>query len=252
MRILILAAGYGTRLYPLTLNLPKSLVPVCNKPLMNFLIEKVDVVRGKFSVKSVSAVSNNKFYKDFLKWKEKHKVSIDIINDGSNTPEDRLGAVKDIEYSIAGKYDDWLILGGDNLFEDNLIGFLDFAYKKRSPCVGLFDVKDKRIASRYGVVAMNKNKRIIKLAEKPKKPFSTLAATCIYFFPKTSLKFLSAFVKKEKRPDASGKYIKWLIEKTAVYGYVFSGSWTDIGQIDSLLIAEKKYKQLRQRKGICK
>lgn len=244
MRILILAAGYGTRLYPLTINLPKPLVPVCNKPLMNFLMDKIGIIKKEFPVKNVSVVSNNKFYKNFINWKKKYKAQVDIINDGSNTPADRLGAVKDIKFSIAGKYDDWLILGGDNLFEDDLVEFLNFTYRKNSPSMGLYDVKSKKIASRYGVVGINKNKQIIKLEEKPKDPFSTLAAACIYFFPKKSLKFINMFLKEDKNPDASGKYIKWLINKTKVYGYVLKGSWTDIGHIDSLKIAEKKYKKL--------
>ena len=242
MRILILAAGYGTRLYPLTLNLPKSLVPVCNKPLMNFLTEKIGVLRKKFPVKSVVVVSNNKFYKDFISWKKKYKINVNIVNDGSNAPEDRLGAVRDIGFAIAGKQDDWLILGGDNLFEDNLSGFVKFAYKNNSPCVGVYDVKDKKSASRYGIVKLNDDKKIIRLEEKPKKPFSTLAATCIYFFPKKSLKFLDMFLKNEKATDASGGYIKWLTTKTKVYGYVLSGSWIDIGHIDSLMTAEKEYR----------
>jgi len=248
MRILVLAAGYGTRLYPLTLNLPKSLVPVCNKPLMNFLIEKINVLKEKFPVESVVVVSNNKFYKNFLSWKKKYKIDIDIVNDGSNSPDDRLGAIKDINFAIAGKYDDWLILGGDNLFEDNLTGFVDFAYKKDGPCVGMYDVKDKKNASRYGIIEIDKKKKIIRLEEKPKNPFSTLAATCIYFFPRKTLNFLDVFLKTEKNTDAAGKYIKWLAAKTDVYGYLLNGSWTDIGHIDSLMIAEKEYRQLKEGK----
>ncbi|MDD4954555.1 MAG: nucleotidyltransferase family protein [Candidatus Omnitrophica bacterium] len=246
MRILILAAGYGTRLYPLTLNLPKSLVPVCNKPLLNFLIEKIDVLKEKIPVKSIVVVSNNKFYKDFLNWKKKYKIEVDIVNDGSTSPDDRLGAVKDMDFAISGKQDDWLILGGDNLFEDNLSRFIEFAHKKESPCVVVYDVKDKKSASRYGVVETDDKKKITKLEEKPKKPFSTLVATCIYFFPKKSLKFLGMFLKTEKNTDAAGKYIKWLSEKTEVYGYQLSGSWTDIGHIDSLMVAEREYRQLKE------
>ena len=103
-------------------------------------------MKKEFPVKAVVVVSNNKFYKNFLNWKKKYKIEIDIINDGSNRPEDRLGAVEDINFAIAGKQDDWLILGGDNLFEDSLSGFVNFAYKKNSPCVGLHDVRNKKDA----------------------------------------------------------------------------------------------------------
>jgi glucose-1-phosphate thymidylyltransferase len=248
LRILILAAGYGTRLYPLTLNLPKPLVPVCGKPLINFLIEKIKNIKRKFIVKEVVVVSSNKFYKDFIKWEKKYKINARIVNDGSNSPEDRLGAIKDMKFAIDGKYDNWLILGGDNLFADNLIDFLETAYRKNKPCMGLHDVKSKKLASRYGIVKINKDNRITRLEEKPKVPFSTLAAACIYFFPKSSLKLLDVFLRAEKHPDATGKYIKWLTTKTEVFGYTLKGNWTDIGHIDSLRLAEKEYKSFKEEK----
>jgi glucose-1-phosphate thymidylyltransferase len=245
MRVLILAAGYGTRLYPLTLDLPKPLVPIGDKPLVNFLIEKIDNLKDKFPVEEIVIVSNNKFYESFLKWKEKYKVNISILDDGSNTPSDRLGAVKDIRFAIADKKDDWLILGGDNLFEDELGDFVNFALKKAYPCVGLHDVKDKKNASRYGIVKVDAKNRITELVEKPKNPFSTLAATCIYYFCADSLKFLDIFLEKEHNPDASGKYISWLVTQTKVYGFQFKGSWIDIGHHDALSQAEKKINRMK-------
>ncbi|MDP2922528.1 MAG: nucleotidyltransferase family protein [Candidatus Omnitrophota bacterium] len=240
MRVLILAAGYGTRLYPLTLNLPKSLVPIGNKPLMNFLIEKINDLEKNFSIEEMIVVSNNKFYNDFLDWKKRYQVNAKIVNDGSNSPQDRLGAVKDIKFAIGGRKDDWLILGGDNLFEDNLKKFIDFSLKKKFyPCVGLYDVKEKKLASRYGVVKVDSQKKIIELVEKPKKPLSALAATCIYFFPQDSLKFLDMFLSMEHSPDAAGEYISWLVTQTKVFGYTLKGNWIDIGQRDSLVQAEK-------------
>jgi glucose-1-phosphate thymidylyltransferase len=240
MRILILAAGYGTRLYPLTLDLPKSLVPLGDKPLINFLIEKIDNLKESFNVEELTIVSNNKFYKYFLEWKAKYMVNANIINDGSNSPQDRLGAVKDIRFAIGDKKDDWLVLGGDNIFEDDLTEFIEFSYlKKAYACIGLYDVADKKLACRYGVVKTDSKKRIIDFAEKPKNPFSTLIASCIYFFPKETLNFLDIFLSGETNTDAAGKYIAWLARETKVYGYTLKGNWLDIGQKDSLSEAEK-------------
>ncbi|MFA5271601.1 MAG: nucleotidyltransferase family protein [Candidatus Omnitrophota bacterium] len=246
LRILILAAGYGTRLYPLTLNLPKPLVPVNGQPLINFLIEKIKKLKTKFIIKEMVVVSSNKFYKDFINWKKKYNINARIANDGSNSPEDRLGAIKDMKFGMAGKKDNWLILGGDNLFTDNLIDFLETAYTKNKPYIGLYDVKSKKLASRYGIVKINKDNRIIRLEEKPKKPFSTLAASCVYFFPKGSLKFLDTFLRMDKHQDAAGKYVKWLTVKTEVFGYTLKGQWFDIGHIDSLRLAEREYKTERR------
>jgi glucose-1-phosphate thymidylyltransferase len=240
MRILILAAGYGTRLYPLTLDLPKSLVPIGNKPLMNFLIEKIYNLKKIFIIEELTVVSNNKFYGYFLEWKKKYMVNANIMNDGSNSPQDRLGAVKDIKFAIGNKKDDWLVLGGDNLFEDDLVKFIELSYlKKPSPCIGLYDVADKKLASRYGVVKTDSRKKIVGFAEKPKNPFSTLIATCIYFFPKETLDFLDNFLSSETNTDAAGKYIAWLAKQTKVYGYTLKGNWLDIGQKDSLIEAER-------------
>ncbi|UCC94293.1 MAG: nucleotidyltransferase family protein [Candidatus Omnitrophota bacterium] len=243
MNIVILAAGYGTRLYPLTLNTPKPLLAINGKPIINFLIEKIERLRSCFPVKEVRIVSNNKFYNNFSQWKRKYKVKAKIINDGSNSPDDRKGAIGDIKFAIGAKRGDWLILGGDNLFEDDLVQFVKFALKmKPYPSVGLYDVREKNIARRFGVVKVDSARRILDLEEKPKDPPSTLIATCIYFFPQMSLNFFDLYLNQESYLDASGKYIEWLTKKTKVYGHTSQGSWFDIGHRDALRWAEKKFK----------
>lgn len=242
MNILILAAGYGTRLYPLTLKVPKPLIPINDTPIINFLIEKVEKLKRKVPIEEIKIVSSNKFYKNFLIWKKQFNVEADILNDGSNSPDDRLGAIKDISFSIGGKKADWLVLGGDNLFEDDLSDFLKFSLDRRPfPCIGLYDVKCKKAATRFGVVILNKRKRVVKLEEKPKEPSSTLAASCVYFFPEQSVDFLDLFISRHDNIDASGKYIEWLAQKTKVFGYTLKGKWIDIGHFDSLKVAEKEF-----------
>jgi len=242
MNIAILAAGYGTRLYPLTLNTAKPLVPIGGKPMINFLIDKIDILKKHFSIGEVRIVANNKFYKSFLSWKKKYKIKAEILNDGSNSPEDRLGAIKDMKFAMGGRKADWLILGGDNLFEDNLLQFVEFASSiKPYPCIGLYDVKYKKEAVRFGVVILNRRKRIVSFQEKSKRPLSTLAASCVYFFPKQCSELLDLFVAQHKNVDASGRYIKWLAEATKVFGYLLEGKWIDIGHFDSLNLANKTF-----------
>ena len=240
MRIAILAAGYGTRLYPLTLKVAKPLIPVNKKPMVNFLTDKIKFLSNTFDIEEIRIVVNNKFYKSFLAWKKKYKIKAKIINDGSNSNDDRLGAIKDMKLAIDGTKSDWLVLGGDNLFEDNLADFIVFAFSKKPfSTIGLYDVKSKKAATRFGIVGLNKNKRIVKFQEKPKKPASTLAASCVYFFPKKSLKLLNTFTKNNSNVDASGKYIGWLSKEDKVFGYTLEGKWIDIGHFDSLKEAEK-------------
>ena len=242
MRIAILAAGYGTRLYPLTLKVAKPLIAINGKPMINFLIDKIKILSNKFDIEEIRIVVNNKFHKSFLAWKKKYKIKAKIINDGSNNNDDRLGAVKDMKLALGDTGADWLVLGGDNLFGDDLSKFIKFSSgKKPYSCIGLYDVKSKKAATRFGVVTLNKNKRIIKFQEKPKKPASTLAASCVYFFPKKSLRFLNSFIKNNINIDASGKYIGWLSREDKVFGYKLDGEWIDIGHFDSLKEAEKTF-----------
>lgn len=239
---MILAAGYGTRLYPLTVNLPKPLIPIGGKPLINFLIKKIEKLKKYYRIKEIKIISNNKFYKNFLEWREKYKIDVTITNDGSNTPQDKLGAVGDIEFALAcDRDDDWIILGGDNLFEDDLCGFIKSAkINSPFPSIALIDMENKKQCSHYGVVQINSKNKISKFWEKPENPKSSLVATCIYYFPKKSLKYFDIFVKKHSAIDAAGKYIEWLIEETSVFGYTLNGKWADIGHHHSLKAAEKE------------
>jgi glucose-1-phosphate thymidylyltransferase len=242
MRIAILAAGYGTRLYPLTLNIAKPLLPINKKPMVNFLIDKINVLSEHFPVEETRIVVNNKFYKSFLDWKEKYKIKATIVNDGSNSPDDRLGAIKDMKFALGEDKCDWLVLGGDNLFDDNLLGFLKFADEVRpGSSIGLYDVKDKKAATRFGIVSLDSKKQIVDFAEKPEDPASTLAASCVYFFPKESIGLLDTFISSHQNVDASGRYIAWMAEKSKVFGYTLEGKWIDIGHTSSLKEAERHF-----------
>ncbi len=240
MQVIILAAGYGTRLYPLTLKTAKPLLLIHQKPIINLLMDKINILKKYFDIKEVTIVVNNKFYRSFLGWKKKYRIKAKLINDGSSSPQDRLGAVKDLKLAISRKKCDCLVLGGDNLFSDDLRGFVNFALGN-SPfaSVGLYDVKDKKAAQRFGIATLNLKNRIIKFTEKPKNPSSTLAACCIYFFPRQSLRWLDAFINTNHSLDASGSYIAWLGAKSKVFGYTLEGEWVDIGEKSSFKKAEK-------------
>ena len=243
MNIAILAAGYGTRLYPLTLRTAKPLLPINGKPMINFLMDKMAVLRKYFPIEEISIVVNNKFYKSFIAWKKKYNIKAEIINDGSNSNDDRRGAIKDMKLMIGDSKADWLILGGDNLFEDNLVEFIKSALRMRPyASIGLYDVKYKKDARRFGIVELNKRKRIVKFEEKPKRPSSTLAASCVYFFPKQSLGLLDLFISQHQDFDAAGKYIGWLSKEAEVFGHELKGKWIDIGHLDSLKQAEAEFK----------
>ncbi len=231
MKSLILAAGYGTRLYPLTLNIPKALLSIKGKALIDYILDKLVALNREVEVEEIVVVSNNKFYKKFIDWKEKVSYPVTIINDGTNSVEERLGAIGDIRFVLEKKgKGDWFIIGADNFFSWDFLDFVRTSYKRcPSPSVGLYELQDKNIANNFGVVTLDKEGRINGFVEKPSLPKSNIIATCIYFFPKESLVYLDKFIQEVKNSDASGKYIEWLISKTDVYGYLFKGKWVDIG-----------------------
>ncbi|MFH1655410.1 MAG: nucleotidyltransferase family protein [Candidatus Omnitrophota bacterium] len=249
MKALILAAGYGTRLYPLTERIPKPLIEVSNKPIINYILEKLDPVEN---LDEVLIVTNNKFYAKFKDWADKlhgnfKNINLTIINDGTKSPEDRLGAIGDINFVIengALGNKDILVIGGDNLFDFGLDSFIKTA-RKNSPgaTIGLYDIKNKKEATRFGVLAINQDNKIISFEEKPKDPRSSLIATCLYYFPKQTFSLFKEYIKDTGNNDTTGGYISWLYKKIAVYGYVFDGMWEDIGHIDSLCKLEEDYKK---------
>lgn len=242
MKVLILAAGYGTRLATVIKDTPKPLIPVGSKPLIDYVVEKLANLK---SLTEIVVVSNNKFAARFEQWASSHKnIPIRVVNDGTNTPEERLGSVGDIGFvwkNETGK-DDWLIVGGDNLFDGSLSPFMEFAQSK-SPAitVGLYDVRDIQAATKFGVLAIDGNQKVISFQEKPEKPASSLINMCLYYFPQSTLGFLNEYLKESKALDAAGSYIKWLSEKKNVYGFQFSGKWYDIGSIESLEEARAHY-----------
>lgn len=235
MKALILAGGYGTRLASVAKNTPKPLLTISGKALIDFAVEKLKPVAG---LSEIVVVTNNKFYENFLQWAKTHTgVKIRVINDGTNTNEERLGSVGDINYvwdkEIAA--DDWLVIGGDNLFDQALEGFMSFARSKTpAMTIGLYDIGDIKSAVKFGVCALDQKGKVISFQEKPLHPASSWIAMCLYYFPKETLVYIEEYHKGSNALDAAGSYIKWLSEKKNVYGFQFSGKWYDIGSIESL------------------
>lgn len=241
MKALVLAAGYGTRLYPLTKDRPKPLLPVKNKPIINYIINQIEKIDA---VDKIIVVCNDRFFKQFKSWRRKHRFNkeIKILNDETLSNTDRKGAIGDTIFTIdeLDLQDDLLVVGGDNLNSLNLNRFINFARKRNSCCIALYDIKNKKKASRFGVVKVDRNFRIKRFQEKPVNPTSTLIATCIYYFPKESLSLLFAYqAATAGKKDATGLYINWLSQKIPVYGFRFVGKWFDIGHLDTYKKVQK-------------
>ena len=246
MKALLLAAGYATRLYPLTLNQPKPLLPMAGRPVIEFILDIVEPIK---ELDEIFIVTNQKFTPHFEDWCKKypsHKKIV-IVNDETTTNNDRLGATGDIEFVVRDKLvsDDLLVIAGDNIFRTPLDEFINFSLSKRpSASIGLYDVKDKVLAKKYGIVAIDKNSKVVDFKEKPKNPASTLAAKCLYFFPKEKLGLMKEYLSTGANEDAPGFFLEWLSKKDIIFGYVFRDEkWFDIGDVKSYKEANREFKR---------
>ena len=244
---MILAAGYATRLYPLTKNRPKPLLDVGGKPVLEHILARLEKIE---TLDTLLLVANHKFYSHFEAWRSKYRSSkkILLLDDGSTCEDDRLGAIGDIRFGIEKQKitGDLLVVAGDNLFDSDLRPFVQSAQKKSPFCsMMLYDIKDLALARNYGIVALDNEKRIISFEEKPKTPRSTLSAMGVYFFPKEVLGKIETYLKEGSPQDAPGFFIQWLYERETVYGYPCEGIWYDIGGLDSYQRASQVFEKMR-------
>ncbi len=231
MKAIILCAGYAVRLYPLTLNLPKALLPIAEKPVLNYILEKIEEIN---EIDEILIVTNARFYENFLKWKETYQnhflKEIYLVNDLTDSNETRLGGIGDLDFAIKQEkiQEDVLIVLGDNLFDCSLKEIFKFFEKTREVVIGVHDVKDLNQAKRFGVLEVRDNK-VVSMQEKPLEPKSSLVSTGIYFMPKEDLHFVEDYMKTNLSRDGPGNLFSYLTEKKQIFAYEIPGRWYDIG-----------------------
>ncbi|MBW2999188.1 nucleotidyltransferase family protein [Candidatus Woesearchaeota archaeon] len=231
MKALILAAGYATRLHPLTLDNPKPLLPVAGKPMIEHILSKIEQVPN---IDEIFIVTNDRFHSHFLEWEKQYSSpkKIKIINDGTKSNEDRLGAIGDMDLVVKkeGINDDLLIIAGDNLFDFSLVDFHDFFSEKNASVIAVYDLLEKeKVAKKFGVAETDNDGKIISFEEKPEEPKTSLAATACYLLTKEDVNEFERCINENKKPDNPGDFIAWLSEKKSVFGFTFKERWFDIG-----------------------
>ncbi|MBI2870591.1 MAG: nucleotidyltransferase family protein [Candidatus Omnitrophica bacterium] len=241
--VIILCAGYATRLYPLTKNRPKPLLPIAGRPLLDYTLDRLKGVPG---LGEMYLITNHRFVTHFQAWASGHKeAQIQVMDDGTSTNEDRLGAIGDIDFLLKRRdvRSDCLVVGGDNLFDFELKGFVEFALKnKPALSIGAYDCKSLEAARQFGLVKLDARHRVVEFQEKPANPQSTLAAMCLYFFPHSTLSRIAEYMGSGENRDAPGHYIQWNAKKHPVYAYVFDEPWFDIGHIEAYQKAEEEFR----------
>jgi glucose-1-phosphate thymidylyltransferase len=244
MEAVILAAGYATRLRPLTDERPKQLLPVGGRPMVDWILDKVVEAR----IPDIHLVTNARFAAQFEDWATGRGVV--VHDDGTTSNEDRLGAIGDIEFvrERAGIDDDLLVIAGDNLFDYALTDYLRWwTDKSDASAVAVLDVGDVELAKKYGIVAVDADDRIVAFVEKPEHPPSTLAATATYVYAREHARLVPTYLAEGNPPDQPGNYIAWLHTRAPVYAYRFAGGWYDIGDPAQLLAADNR---MRERAGL--
>jgi glucose-1-phosphate thymidylyltransferase len=248
MNAIVLAAGYATRLRPLTESFPKPLLPVGGRPMIDWIVERIQDVAD---LEGIHVVTNARYAADFARWADDR--GIQVHDDGTTSNEDRLGAIGDLRLTIEDarlQGDDLLVIAGDNLFDYSLAEYVKWWHGRgEASAVAVRRIPDRELIKHYGVVTVDKDDRITSLVEKPENPQGDLAATATYIFHHAHAARVQEYLEEGNSPDQPGRFLEWLVPRVPVYGYAFEGLWMDIGDRQQLLEADNL---LRDRRGLAR
>ncbi len=245
MKCLVLAAGYATRLYPLTENFPKPLLEVQGKAILDWLIDDIDSLK---TVDEYVIISNHKYACHFKEWANTKKQKITIVDDGTTSNETRLGAVKDIDFAISELEidDDILVIAGDNLLDFSLTKFIAYAKNKKTSAIMRYYEESIKKLQKCGVVEIDGNDKIISMEEKPNEPKSNWCCPPFYYYIKDDVKFVKRGIEGGCGVDAPGSFIAWLSSQTTVHAMEMPGKRYDIGNLESYNKVQEEYKGINK------
>lgn len=241
MKCLILAAGYATRLYPLTENFPKPLLKVGDKTILDWLLKDIDTASA---VDQYVVVSNHKFAPHFQAWADGHRLPIAVVDDGTSTNETRLGAVRDIQFAMEQLqlHDDLLVVAGDNLLDFSLTHFIRFAMEKKTSCVMRYYEADESKLHKTGVSEIGEEDRVVSMEEKPAHPKSHWCTPPFYFYTAQDAARIGEAIADGCGTDAPGSLVAWMCRHSVLHSMEMPGSRYDIGNLESYENVQKIYK----------
>jgi len=249
MKLVILAAGYATRLYPLTRDRPKHLLDVAGRPVLDHVLDSLEPV----GFDDAYVVTNGKFAGVFREWASGYRGSPtpEIIDDGSTSEDDRLGAIGDLALVVrqTALDDDVVVAAGDNLFTERLDGFGQVARERDAALLAVYDVGDLDAIRRYNAIEIDDDGRITYFEEKPELPRSTLTGIALYFYPRRLVPLVGEYLSAGNNPDQPGRLVEWLYRREPVHVWRVPGEWIDIGSPETLAEANRVFSRLGAGRG---
>jgi glucose-1-phosphate thymidylyltransferase len=248
MKLIILAAGYATRLYPLTINQPKPLLKVSERPMIEHVIDHLKDVP---ELTGVIIISNEKFHGHFEKWASDYQISgqnipITVVNDKSTDENNRLGAIGDMVFAMNDQSvdEDVIVVAGDNLFSQSIKAFGEFCLEKKAPVLGVYDVGRLEDTKKYSEVHTDMNGHITSFEEKPEYPTTTVIGIALYYYPKDLIPTIKQYVEDGHNADQPGRLLQWLYPRIPVFTWSLPGLWYDIGSKETLEEANRIFSEL--------
>lgn len=237
IRAIVLAAGYATRLYPLTLDTPKQLLEVGGRPIVDYVLDALAPVEG---LDGIYVVTNAKFAPPFRDWAPE---GVTVIDDGTTSEETRLGAIGDIGLVLERERidDDVIVVAGDNLFTTTLEGFAAEGRARNAPLLAVHDVGDPADMHKYNTTVVDAEGRITYFEEKPERATSTLAGIALYYYPRATLPLIRQYLVEGNNPDQPGRLVQWLYPRVPFYVWRLPGEWYDIGSPETLRAANEAF-----------
>lgn len=245
MKVIILAAGYATRLHPLTLTRPKPLLTVAGKPMIDHVLDNLAPIEG---IKRIYIVTNARFAQQFQDWADHYratKANLDftIINDGSTEDSNKLGALGDLHLVLTREAvdDDIIVVAADNLFSERLDAFGRFCREQDAPVLAVYDVGNLDEIKNYNSITIDAAGQITYFEEKPQQPKSTITGIALYYYPRATLPLIKQYIDEGNNPDQPGRLVQWLYSRRPVYTWSVPGMWYDIGSKEALEEANRVF-----------
>ena len=243
MKCVVLAAGYATRLYPITENFPKPLLEVKGKTILDWLLDDIDKIE---EINEYVVISNHRYIEHFKKWAENKKLSspVTVIDDGSVDNEYRLGAVMDIDFAVSSLKldDDLLVIAGDNVLDFSFKSFAEYFKKKNSTCIMRYFEENKEKIKKSAAAVINESGRVLEMTEKPENPQSNWCVPPFYIYKKCDIPYVRKAIESGCKTDAPGSFVAWLSSQTTVHAMEMPGERYDVGNIESYNFVKENYK----------